>query len=233
MQLIYTDKFLWFRGVDHHHLIVDNFPDCVGVMTNPQILNENKRCVGEVVMINSSTNKIILKDVVEFQYKNLKYNIETSNENNETIILINPYFIRKWTQTVFLEVPVEVWNEKEDKIEIEMVRMNFNMFIERKILEIFGDFQHRLIAAIKNYRRLRYKRKDHLYAMNATVKHYKVPFKILGTSLRKYGGHKKHLISVWNKMEVDYFKQNSASEYLKRFSDSYNEPKILDIDAYR
>jgi hypothetical protein len=188
-----------------------NYKKAVGVKCNPEIINENNKLVGQILLLTGTT-KFMLADFVQFNKIKIKWQAMTSDSSGNHFYIIDPYWCKKYIAQPKIEVPVNVYRPKTGTIEIEFVKMFYNQFVKRRMIEFYGDWPHKLVAALENYDKNR--SKGHWAAMNYTIKHYLIEVDVLKSALAKRNKRMAVINNEWSKLKNCYYERNESARKL-------------------
>lgn len=188
-----------------------NYRKAVGVKCNPEIISENNKLVGQIVLLSGS-DKFMLSDFIEFDKKRIKWSSMTIDSSGHHFYIIDPHWCKKYSSDPKIDVPVKVFKPQTGKIETEYIKMFYSQFVKRRLLEFYGDWPHKVVAALKNYDRNR--PKGHWFAINITVKHYLVLQDDLKTALAKRNKRMAVINNEWIKLKNSYYEKSEAARKL-------------------
>ena len=174
--------------------IINNEGKIVGVESDLTIINEHRKYVGLVLLV--TVPKFSLGDYIEFNTKKIKWTSSNYNENMG-FYLIDPYWCKKWAPEPIIDIPCKVYRPKTNTTETEFIRLTYKQFIRRRLLEFYGDWKYRYVAAIINFDKLRYK--GYWAAINPSVKHFFVSPDVLKSLIAKRNRQIAALNNEWNK----------------------------------
>jgi len=189
-----------------------NFSNIVAIETNTDIINENGKGVGKVLLNYSDKSRIYLNMIVEYNKDKIKW-VNSKLVDGKKLILINPYWVKAYAPSPKLEVPINVYNEKTDQFVIEMIKLNYNQFMKRRLLEYYRTFKYVIVAAYDNFCFLR-KNNQYHFALNSTVKHYGIRKDDLVSVIGKINNKKKQIGVEWNKLLRQHFQENESAKMI-------------------
>lgn len=179
--------------------IYNNEKRKIGIISNLSILNENKKCIGKVVLLQDDVKKKILLDsIVEFNKDKISWRSSTII-NDEGFYLVDSYWVKNYSPTPKIDVPVKVYDPKTKSISVEMENLSFSQFMNRRLLEETGKYQHIVIAAYENFKYLFRKSEDYYFSLNSTIKHYHIDQTSLISIISFIDNTKKKITAEWNK----------------------------------
>jgi len=219
----------------HHNLYANReLGKIVGIECNPTIKNENHKEVGRVIFLNGVKKKLHLNMMVEFRIeKNKWYSISKQDENGNMMYLVNPYWVKPYEPVLKVEVPISVYDPKTDSILTILRKYTYESFVEYHLLEYFEKHPHRIVAAYYNFVKL-YKNNKYWYAVNATVRNYRVHQDLLTKLISDVNIEKKRIKSKWMMYLQSGLKKDSTLKMLnKLFNDCENERKIDNVVRLR
>ena len=199
-----------------------NYKKKVGVISNLSILNENKKCIGKVVLIQDDIKKKILLDsIAEFNKDKISWS-SSNFINGESFYLVDSYWIKNYAPKPKIDVPVKVYDPKTKTISLEMENLNFNQFMKRRLLEETGKYQHLIVCAYENFKYLFSKTNDYYFSLNSTIKHYHIDQTSLTTIISLVNNIKKKIKSEWD----NYLRESiTKDQTVKMVDELYRKSK--------
>jgi len=212
--------------------IKDGYKKIVGIESDLNITADNKKNVGIVCLLDGliKNKKIKLDVLVQFNSKKIKW--QSSNyDDNLGFYLIDPFFVKPYEPIVKIEVPVKVYDAKSEQTFSVMTKLTFNQFMKNRLLEFYGEYQHRYIAAYDNFNYL-LKNNQYFYAINSTVKHYKIPQDKLLKVLSTIDNEKKRIKARWFEymnihIQKDQF--GSFEKLMNKLSSRQNKNNVIKL----
>jgi hypothetical protein len=192
--------------------IIAGYTKIVGIESNLDIINENNKYVGTILLINNAP-RLKLNMIVEFNTDKIKWRSNKFNEDFR-FYLVDPYWIKSYAPSPKIKVPIKVLDVKSDQIVVEFVELTFKQFMKNRLFDFYGGFQYKYVAAYDNFSRL-FKNNQYYFAINSTVKHYKVSQKNLVKVLSLIDNEKKRIKTEWNSHMNSYFQFNQASKMIE------------------
>lgn len=189
----------------------DQYKRAVGVKCMPSIINENRKLVGQVIYLLRN-DKFELGEYVEFQSKKIKWESKKPDSDGFEFYIVDPHFCKKYTVNPALDVEVEVYKPDEGIVNKELKRLTYAQFVKRRLLEYYGDWKHRVVAAIENYDKLR--SKGDRYAINSTVKHYDINQKELRSFIGKRNKRLDMIRREWTEKKNSFYESNEMQRRL-------------------
>ena len=213
-----NEEISLFCSSDVIENIYINYEKIVGIESNLNIINEHNKCVGKVILI-SNTKNISLNSFVEFNRDKIKWRSSKLDSDENGFYLVDPYWCKKYISEPKIDVPIKVYKPTTNTFEIELMGMYYKQFLKRRLLDLYGDWKYRVVAAIRNYDKNR--NKGHWTAINSTVKHYHVDNKTLKTALAKRNKYIATINNEWIKLCNNYYEQNEAAKKITRLTKHY------------
>jgi hypothetical protein len=192
--------------------IFTNYSKVVGIKSNLNILNENKKHVGKIILL-SDAPKLYLNQIVEFNPEKIKWKSSDNNKDENGFYLVNRYWVKSYAPVPKIEVPVKVYDPRTKKFVIEIVNLNYYQFRKRKLLEFYRTWKYAIIAAYDNFNYL-LKSKPYYYALNSTIKIYGIEQDDLKRAISIINNHKKQIKKEWNEHMNNHFQQNESSRMI-------------------
>lgn len=195
--------------------IKGNYKKIVGIECNFDLINENNKYVGRVILFSNANNRVSLDLIVQFRKDKIKW---TSNKEHDgsKMVLIDPYWVAAYSQNPKVKVPVKVFDIKTNQIVTQMMDLTYSQFMKRKLTEFYGEWKHKIVASYDNFYHL-FKSKPYYYAINSTVKHYRIEQEDLVKAISLINNEKKRIKTQWNKYLNDYFKIHQAELFINNF----------------
>lgn len=193
--------------------IKSNYTKIVGIESNLDIMNENDKCVGRIILILNS-KKLFLDEIVQFNKTKVKWSSSNFSDDGFGFYLVDPYWVKSYAPLPKINVPVYVYDPKSEQFVINMVELNYNQFQKRKLMEFYRNWKYVMVAAYDNFNYL-LKNNAYYFAINATVKNYGISQKSLTTLIGVINNEKKKIKAEWNKHLNNYFQQNESSKLIE------------------
>jgi hypothetical protein len=210
--------------------IEKNYKKIVGVECNPEILNENEKTVGRVILFSNSNNKVSLNLIVQFRADKIKW-ISNKELENKKLVLVDPYWVKSYTPNPKLNVPTNIFDIKTNQKITIMRELTYNQFMKNRLLEYYGKWMHRYVEAYENFCNLM-KSKSYYYAINSTVKNYFIPQEDLKEIIALINNQKKKIKKEWNGHLNKYLEQHQSQKSINELFAKNNEKspsKVLDF----
>lgn len=218
-----------------------------GVVSNIKFTLRNNKCFGKVVLfINvTSKKKIVMNDIVEFNPLKIIWSSTNFDSDGNTLHLINPYWCKLYYVEPKIHVPVKVllhdYNKDTGEIKyfnsVENMYMTRAQFVKRCLLQIFGSYSYREIAACENMAERWWELKDYYRAHNETVKNYSVEGDHMKTLYSKFTNAKKEINKKWDKLLIKHYQQNAADKQIQaqidNFKDKQKSNNIIDFNEFK
>jgi len=189
-----------------------NWSKIAGIECNPDIINENDKYVGKIILLFNNS-KLYLNMIVEFNRDKIKWQ-NTKLVDGKKLILVDPYWVKPYAPSPKLEIPIKVYNAKNEQFVIEMMKFNYHQFQRRKLNEFLRDWKHILVAAYDNFYYL-LKNNQYYFAINSTVKHYGIPQESLTKIISIINNEKKRIKKEWNEYLNHHIQENESSKLIE------------------
>ena len=221
--------------VKKFNINIENIIDSQGreklviIISNLNIKSDNGKNIGKIIgLINPKKKYLLLNQMVEFNEKNIKWACARF-VNNDGLYVIKDFWIKPFCRDVKIDVPIKVFeNNKEIII---MRKLTYKQFQENRLLEFYGHYNYRLIAAYKNFNEL-FKNNQYWYCINSTVRNYRVDQKHLIGFLGMVDSEKKKIKNEWVRyIQYDY-QQNQNNLELQNLINRYeskDSSKVIQI----
>jgi len=193
--------------------IENSYKKIVGIRSNLNLITENNKYVGRVLLLKNIKKMIYLDLIVEFSIDKIKWSSRTV-DGEFGFHLVDPYWVKIYSPSPKIRVPVKVWSVKAEQIVTEMRELNYKQFLKNRLLEFYGGFQYKYIAAYENFNYMM-KNNQYFHCINSTVKNYKIPQKDLIKILSLIDNEKKKIKAEWNKLINIYFNQNESARLIE------------------
>lgn len=213
------DKILKYCSQDTINNIISNNSKAVGIESNLDIINENNKNVGTILLLINSPKqkKLHLDQIVEFN-ADKKFWSETNVFENKSFHLINPHFVKPYSPDPKLKVPVRVLDPKSGQIVTDMMELTYNQFLKNRIVEKFEMAPHGLMLAYKNFYRL-FPKNEYWFAINASVKHYRVSQDDLINIISRVNNEVKNIKNEWNTYISAHFQKVESARMIQELLD--------------
>jgi len=221
--------------------IFDRHTNVYAIISNLNVVKDNKKSFGKVVYLVNLKNKkkISVNDIVEFNADKIKWTSSIFDDDGCTLHLINPYWCKLFTNNPKIKVPVKILLSKviEDKRiyfnEVEYQIMNRDQYRKRRLLEIFSAVQYRILMAVENLGRRWYETNDYYKALNETSKNYNIKHDMLKEYYGKYNNCKKIINKEWNNLLIKHYQrhlaENQIEKYFKKFKENNKSSNVLEF----
>lgn len=177
--------------------IISRYDKIVGIESNLEIINENNKYVGSILLLHETPKKLYLDMIVEFNTDKIKYS--APNYNREFgLYFLDPYWVKSYAPSPKLKVPINVFDIKKNEMVTEMANLTFNQFMKSKLFAFYGKYQYKYVAAYENFSKL-FRNNQYYYAINSTVKHYNVLQEDLVKIISLINNEKKRIKAEWTK----------------------------------
>jgi len=206
--------------------IYTNYPKIVGIVSNLDILTENKKHVGSILLLENSP-KLFLNMIVEFRPDKIKWRSTNIDSDGNGFYLINPYWVKSYSPDPKIKVPIKV--RQDDQLVVEIRELTFSQFKQSKIYEYYfiNKIPYFYVAAYQNFYRMNRPGKYYL-AINATVKNYFIGQKQLTQIISEFNNEKKRIKSEWNKFIANHIKHNESLRFINELFGKMKIEKELD-----
>jgi len=226
--LQYLDKF----SIDNN--IYNNYTNIVIITSLPNILNENNKNVGRVLLIHNIKKDLKLMDLVEFNVDKSKSISSKFNKRNELFYILAPKWVRVYQQDIKLSVPIKIQKSKEVNgireywFATEMSKpLTFKQFMLRRMIETFGDTSWRIIKGYYNHIDILRNNNDYFRALNSTCKHYWIEHdKMREDIIPQINNKVKKFKKEWKDIELKELKRKNTSTNLNDFIKNTNKNVI-------
>lgn len=193
--------------------IYTNWSKIVGIETDTKIINENDKYVGKILLLFNGPVKLYLNQIVEFHRDRIKWQ-NSKLVDGKKLILIDPKWVKSYAPAPKLEVQMKIYDPKSKQYVIEIMSLNYNQFMKRKLIEFCGQFKHIYVSAYENFNKL-YRNNQYYFAINSTVKHYCVPQEELVKFISIINNEKKSIKAKWNKYLQIHFQENESAKLIE------------------
>lgn len=209
-----------------------NYPKSFGIEADLSILTEKNKCIGKIIYENNST-KLKLGIIVEFDEKKIKWK-SSRFYKNFGFYIVDQYWCKHYAPVPKINVPVEIFNEKENKIELELQKMSFEQFMKRKLFSFYKKFAYKYVAAYDNFFSLISSKKPYYYCINCTVRNYHVSQKDLQKIITVINHEKKRIKTEWNNLLNESIRNDKSIEMMnKLYSQKSNENNSANVIKFK
>lgn len=195
-------KFLDSTSLENIYI---TYPKIVGIETIPSNLVSKNKGLGKIILISGDNIKFLLGDYIEYNIDKIKWKNGKYDGAGCVLYLIDPYWCTKHNPILIIKVPIKVYNQKMNIESEEFVDMNKNQFIKNRLIEFYGAWEYRLVAAVNNFNFLL--SKGYYYALNSTVKMYRIDPELLKSSIAKINRNFEKINKEWNELLIDHYKK--------------------------
>lgn len=179
--------------------IYSNNKKKIGVVSNLKLLVDGK-AIGKIALIQKDVKKkLFLDSYVQFNPEKVCWHASKFIDD-EGFYLIDSYWVKEFKPDVKIDCPVKVYDPKTKDISIEVQKLTFSQFINRRLLEETGQYQYRAIKAYDNFSYLMSKTNDYYFALNSTIKHYHIDQTGLTQIISFISNCKKKIKKEWNEL---------------------------------
>jgi len=185
-----------------------NYNKVIGVESDLELLNENNKCIGRILLVNG-VDKFGLDYIVQFNKEKIKWS-SSKILDSTGFYLIDAYWATPYAALPKIPVPIDVYNPKTKKIEVEIQRMNYKQYKKRKIYLFTMNFKYKYIAAYENFYILMSAKNPYYYCINSTIKNYQVEQEELTKIISVINNKKREIKKEWNIL-LNQAVQNSQS----------------------
>lgn len=194
--------------------IETTYKKIIGVESNPKIINENEKTVGKILLCYGD-KKFDLNMIVEFDFKKIRW--KSPHLNGEFgFYLINPYWAKNYLPDPKIEVPIKVFDKKTNKIITENRNLTLNQYMMNKLLDFYGNFQYKLVAAYENFYYLFRKHHEYYFAINSTVRNYKIKQDDLIKFISLVNHEKKRIKNKWKKHMILHLMKDQSYSIIEK-----------------
>jgi hypothetical protein len=203
----------------------------LGVIANPDITNERKKCFGKVLLLVNIEKKknINIKDNIEFYPNKIKWRSSFSDKKGRKLLLVDPYWCKLYIHDRKIHCPIRILKSKVEGTERiyygidEDILLTKNQFIKRKLLLKFAKTPHIIFEACENFNERWWTTKDYYRALNETSKHYLIKHDQLKIYIGEYNNAKKQFQAEWNNLLIKHYQNNESDQEFDKF---YNDFEI-------
>jgi hypothetical protein len=177
-------EILKYINEDTYFNILNNYMKCIGIESKVDVLNENGKRVGRILMVhyansvpkNKRKKSLMLGMFVEFNPSKIIYTsrkIEGDYSVESGFYLVDPYFVKPYSPDPKCEVPIKVYNPRRKTFETELMKLTYKQFQARRLDEFFVEnkWMYNGVKAYKNFRDVFASTGQYWMAINSTVKH--------------------------------------------------------------
>jgi len=195
-----------------------NHDKIVGIKSNLNIINENKKSVGRVILLKNGSTKLFLDMIVEFNTNKIKWKCVKFDVNNEGFYLIDPYWVKSYSPEPKINVPIKV--RIDNQIVIEMRELTESQFQQNKLMEYYyiNKTPHIIVAAYRNFYKLN-RPGSYYLAINSTVKNYFITQDQLKRIISRINQEKNRIKNEWNKHLKSHLYQNESARLISKLFD--------------
>ena len=202
-----------------------------GIVSNPNILNENNRCFGKVILLINlkSQKKIVINDIIEFRGDKIKWRSTKCDDNGCVLCLVDPYWCRLYIYNPKIQCKVRVLKShvtNNGRIyygENEFINMTKDEFIKRQLLLKFAKWPYIVFAAVENFNRRYWETKDYYKSLNETSKHYIIKHQDLKSYRADYSKAVQEFNNKWNKLLLDSYRNEKSNNEIEFLFNKYKE----------
>lgn len=191
--------------------ILAGYPKIVGIESDLDLINENNKCVGKILLLVKAP-KLYLDEIVQFNKNKIKW--KSSKYNDEKgFYIIDPYWVRSYAPEPKIKVPIKI--RVKNQIVIEMRSLNYRQFQQSKLTEFYytNKVPHILVAAYQNFYIMN--RPGQYYkAINSTVRNYFITQDQLVHCISRFNQEKNRIKNEWNKHLNNYLHENNSAKLI-------------------
>ena len=168
------------------------------------------------------------------------------DENNNYIIIMKSHWVKAYKHDLKLPITVPIQKyirNKEDGAmsyykDTEVIEMNYNQYVNRRIVVDFHDTPYSLLMAYENHKKRQCKYNDYYKALNETAKQYMIEHEILKKFISAVGHKKKEYKKDW----VEWKYQDRENKVIEKeldliLGDNENEDfttaKVINLNDVR
>ena len=229
------DEVTKYLSEDSVNNIYNHYTKIIGIESDLDIENENRKCVGKIILMNNAPKKFTLNLIIEFRKDKIKWK-DYKNGTESGFYLVDPYWVKSYSPDPKIEVPINVYKPKTNTIETEIIKLTYKQFQENRLLEFYmnRNWSHKWVASYENFRRLYASSCQKYLAINSTVKHYKIPQPILEKILSLVDNKKKQIKSEWFRYLNHQIQQDHSIVKIKKlFGNSKIEKKSKKVIKFK
>lgn len=197
----------------------------LGIEYNPEILNEHDKHIGRILLLNDSP-KFSIDEYVEFRKDRIKLQPTKYNDEGNGLCLINPYWCRKYIPNPKIDVPVEVWLPKEERVITEIRKLNYDQFIANRMMQKKRGWPHIYVLAVENCVKLFSKGRG--FALNSTVRNYIVNKKLTEKYWGRHNKFKAEFNGEWNRLFKEYHAKDLGFRQLHKANE---KRRLKELDS--
>jgi len=210
--------------------IYELYTNVLIIETDPNVITEYEKKFGKVLLdIESKKKSIVTGDYVVFDIDRIKW--KSKFHGNKIIVVINPYWVKKFIHEPKIPIEVDVLKSKTTKkgreyyIDVETIKLTFNQFFERRKLELCGKYQYCYMQASRNFNKRYGETNDYYKALNEVSKHYGIEHHSLKQFISAYSHIKKNIKSEWSKLLLKYYENNQSDYLLSKLMNKNSDKK--------
>jgi len=209
-----------------------NYPKIVGIETNLNIINENDKYVGRILILLNAPGKLYLDMIVEFNRNKIKWH-NVKEVDGKKLVLVDPYWVKSYAPSPKIKVQVKVFNQKSEQFVVEVMNLNFHQFQRRKLNEFLRQWQYILVAAYDNFYYL-LKNNEYYFAINSTVKHYGLTQDSLKKVISIINNEKKKIKKEWNEYLNRHIQENESAKLIEElYGKRFKEEKTSNVVSFK
>jgi len=205
------DEINKYLSQDSINNINTNYSKIVGIESNLNILNENNKYVG-IILLRENSPKLFLDMIVEFRTDKIKWRSSKFDGENG-FYLIDPYWVKSYSPAPKIKVPIKV--RVNDQIVVVMRELNYSQFQQSRLNEYYykNKIPYTFVAAYKNFYKMN--RPNQYYkAINSTVKNYFVNQDQLIKIISEFNQEKNRIKSEWDKFMNNFVNQSQSAKMI-------------------
>ena len=218
--------------------IFNQFGNVLGIVSNPNILNDYGKCFGKVLIRVSikSKKKIILRDIVEFNLSKIKWKSSHPDSDGCILCLVDPHWCRMYKLDEKIEVPITVLRSEADGDsrryweEIAYQEMNVRQFLKRRLIDKQGEYTYAQTEAVINFEERLNKYKDFYKALNETARNYRIEHLVLRSLRGTFANFRKQIYKEWDELLLKHYKNNTSKVELGDLIDRFKKEKSNVVD---
>ena len=218
--------------------IFNQFGNVFGIVSNPNVNNDYKKCFGKVIIkvTVKSKKKITLRDIIEFDESKIKWKSSNPDTDGCVLCLVDPHWCRMYKLDEKIKVPVTVLRTQSDGEnrrywdELAFQVMNQNQFLKRRLIDKKGGYTYAQTEAVTNFEERLYKHKDYYKALNETAKNYRIKHEELKSLRGVFANFRKEIYKEWDNLLLNHYKNNQSKVELKDLIERFKKEKSNVID---
>lgn len=187
-----------------------NYKRAIGVKCHVDAMTEDGEVIGQIIYLLDN-EKFPISSYIRFNPKWIKWSSKI--KNSYVFHIVTPHYCKKFINEPVLEVEVKVFKPKTKSFAIDFVKLNYKQFVNRRLLEFYGDWKHKIVAAIENFDK-NLSTSGYWGAINMTVKHYHITQEDLQTALGRRDKVLSTIRNEWIEKKNEYYAQRETERLI-------------------